>query len=529
MTMHLRSTLTRTKGPFVSLVPGAVRMYTCGPTVYRYAHIGNLRSYLFADLLRRALLARGFDVLHVKNITDVGHLRDERFDRGEDKMLVAAKLEAKSPEEIARFYEATFHADEALVNILPAHVFPRATDHIPEMIAMVERLQDAGFAYAVQGNVYYDVSRFPGYGSLSGNTLDELRAGHRGEIEADKRDPADFALWKRAGEGRLAKWPTRRWGEGFPGWHIECSAMATKYLGEQFDIHTGGIDNVFPHHEDEIAQSQALTGVLPARYWVHGEHLLVAGRKMAKSAGNFQRITELAEQGIEPLAFRLLCLTSHYRAKMNVSDESLRGAQAGLASLRARARAIGREAGSSAAGGLAAGGLAGPTGGVAPGTPGPDGVVPPGKGTANPAALSAPARALFERWTAAVDDDLDLPKGLAIVREAAKASHLPAAERRWLLLEADRVLGLDLAREINAGAAAAATAARDSGDQSPGTPPDAPLPAGAAALLAERAAARTGKDWPRSDALRTELAAIGVDVVDRPGGAQEWRVRDDVT
>jgi cysteinyl-tRNA synthetase len=521
MTMHLRSTLTRTKEPFASLVPGAVRMYTCGPTVYRYAHIGNLRSYLLADLLRRALLARGFDVLHVKNITDVGHLRDERFDRGEDKMLVAAKLEAKSPEEIARFYEATFHADEALVNILPAHVFPRATDHIDEMIAMVERLEDAGFAYAVQGNVYYDVSRFPGYGALSGNTLDELRAGHRGEIEADKRDPADFALWKRAGEGRLAKWPTRRWGEGFPGWHIECSAMATKYLGEQFDIHTGGIDNVFPHHEDEIAQSQALTGVLPARYWVHGEHLLVAGRKMAKSAGNFQRITELAEQGIEPLAFRLLCLTSHYRAKMNVSDESLRGAQAGLASLRARARAIGRDAGSSAAGGLAA-----PGGGVAPGAPGPDGVVPPGMGTANPAALSAPARALFERWTAAVDDDLDLPKGLAIVREAAKASHLPAAERRWLLLEADRVLGLDLAREIEVGAA---TAARDSGDQSPGSAPDAPLPAGAAALLAERAAARTGKDWPRSDALRAELAAIGVDVVDRPGGAQEWRVRDDVS
>jgi cysteinyl-tRNA synthetase len=452
----------------------------------------------------------------VKNITDVGHLRDERFDRGEDKMLVAAKLEAKSPEEIARFYEATFHADEALVNILPAHVFPRATEHIDEMIAMIERLEDAGFAYAVEGNVYYKVARFPGYGALSGNTLDELRAGHRGEIEADKRDPADFALWKRAGEGRLVKWPTRRWGEGFPGWHIECSAMATKYLGQQFDIHTGGIDNVFPHHEDEIAQSQALTGVLPARYWVHGELLLMAGRKMAKSAGNFQRITELAEQGIEPLAFRLLCLTSYYRAKMNVSAESLRGAQAGLASLRARARAIGRDAATSAA----------PGGNVSAGHPGPDGVVPPGIGMANPAALSAPARDLFERWTAAVDDDLDLPKGLAIVREAAKASDLPAAERRWLLLEADRVLGLDLAREINAGAAAAG---REAGEQPPGTAPDAPLPPGAAALLAERAAARAARDWGRSDALRAELVAIGVVVIDRPGGVQSTRVGDDVT
>lgn len=509
MTLRLRNTLTRTVDEVVPLEPGRIRMYTCGPTVYRYAHIGNLRSYLLADLIRRALLARGVDVFQVKNITDVGHLRDDQFDRGEDKMLVQARLEDKSPEEIARFYEATFHEDERAANILPAHLFPRATDHIGEMVAMTERLVDAGFAYGTEGNVYFSVVAFPGYGKLSGNTLDELRAGHRGEVEPDKRDPADFALWKHAGERRLMRWPTARWGAGYPGWHIECSAMATKYLGEQFDIHTGGIDNVFPHHEDEIAQSEALSGLVPARHWVHGGHLLMAGHRMAKSAGNFLRITEL-EEGVEPLAFRLLCLTSRYPAKINVSDESLRGAQAGLESLRARARAIGREAGVAA----------GPGGLVAAGVPGADGVVPPGVGVADPAELGAAGRVAFERWTAAVDDDLDLPRGVAVVREAVRDGSIPAAERRWLILEMDRVLGLDLAREVETGATEVATG------RATAAPDLDALPAGAAELLRQRADARAAKDWARADALRAALADLDVQVVDRPGGAQDWLIRE---
>ena len=300
MTLRLRNTLSRTVEPVEPLETGRVRMYTCGPTVYRYAHVGNLRSYLLADLIRRVLLYHGIDVFHVKNITDVGHLRDERFDRGEDRMLVAAGLESKSTAEIADAYEAAFHADEAAVNILPAHVFPRATEHIPEMVELAEALVDAGHAYVSDaGNVYYAVGSFPGYGRLSGNSLDDLRAGHRGEVEDDKRDPADFALWKAAGEGRLLRWPSP-WGDGFPGWHLECSAMAMKHLGPRFEIHTGGIDNVFPHHEDEIAQSAPLVGGPPATLWVHGEHLLMSGKKMAKSAGNFQRVTELAERGVEP-------------------------------------------------------------------------------------------------------------------------------------------------------------------------------------------------------------------------------------
>ncbi len=342
MTLSLRDTLTRSVRPVEPLEPGRVRMYTCGPTVYRFAHVGNLRSNLLADLIRRVLLYHGIEVFHVKNITDVGHLRDERFDRGEDRMLVQAGLEHKTPAEIAAAYEAAFHADEALVDILPANVFPRATEHIAEMVELAERLEDAGHAYASpEGNLYYSVASFPDYGRLSGNTLDELRAGHRGEIEPDKRDSADFALWKAAGEGRLLKWPTPRWGEGYPGWHLECSAMAMRYLGDRFDIHTGGIDNVFPHHEDEIAQSAPFVGGVPANHWVHGEFLLMSGKKMAKSAGNFQRVTELIDRGIDPLAFRYLVLTSRYAHKLDYSDESIDGAAAALTSLRARLRALG--------------------------------------------------------------------------------------------------------------------------------------------------------------------------------------------
>jgi cysteinyl-tRNA synthetase len=510
VTLRLRNTLTRTVEPVVPLEPGRVRMYTCGPTVYRYAHVGNLRSYLLADLIRRVLLYHGIDVLHVKNITDVGHLRDERFDRGEDRMLVSAGLENKSTAEIADAYEAAFHADEALVNILPAHVFPRATEHIPEMLAVAEALEDAGHAYeSPTGNVYYSVSSFPGYGQLSGNTLEDLRAGHRGEVEADKRDPADFALWKAAGEGRSLKWPTNRWGEGYPGWHLECSAMARRYLGDRFDLHTGGIDNVFPHHEDEIAQSAPLVGGPPAAIWVHGEFLLMAGRKMAKSAGNFQRVTELAERGLDPLAFRYLTLTSRYGRKLNYSDESLDAAAAGLASLRSRLAALGRPPvdGPWAAPPVLVAGAAGdrPAGTA-------EGVAGFGDGSGyeiadrahRPAAPLSPAgRDLHDRFVAALDDDLDLPGALACVREMLRAD-LPPDERRWLVLDADAVLGLDLHRAWEA----------------PGSAADAPdVPAEVAALIADRGAARAARDYARADELRAQLSDLGWDVVDGPDGS----------
>ena len=516
VTLHLRDTLSRSIRPVEPIEPGHVRMYTCGPTVYRYAHVGNLRTYLLADLIRRALMYHGLTVLHVKNITDVGHLRDERFDRGEDRMLVQAGLEDRTPAEIAAAYEAAFHADEAAVNILSAHVFPRATEHIPEMIELAERLEDAGFAYASSaGNVYYAVGAFDGYGRLSGNSLDDLRAGHRGEVEPDKRDPADFALWKTAGEGRILKWPTTRWGDGYPGWHLECSAMSMRYLGEQFDIHTGGIDNVFPHHEDEIAQSAPIVGGPPANHWVHGEFLLMSGKKMAKSAGNFQRVTELADRGIEPLALRYLALTSRYGHKLEYTDASIEAAAAALGSLRARLHALGPppDDGAWAAPTAIRAGAAGdrPEGiaeGVAGHVGGDASSASPSAGDrahAPAAPLSAAGRGLHERFAAAVDDDLDMPAALVIVREILR-SELPADERRWLVLDADAVLGLDLHRAWD----------------EPATGEGA-VPAEVDALLAARGEARSSRDFSRADALRAEIEGLGWEVTDGPDGSTVTR------
>ncbi|MFL5724490.1 MAG: cysteine--tRNA ligase [Chloroflexota bacterium] len=516
MTLRLRNTLTRRVEDVEPLEPGRVRMYTCGPTVYRFAHVGNLRSNLLADLIRRVLLYHGIDVVHVKNITDVGHLRDEGFDRGADPMLVAAGLEDKTPAEIADAYEAAFHADEAAVNILPAHVFPRATEHIPEMVALAEGLEDAGFAYTTSdGNLYYDVGRFPGYGQLSGNTLADLRAGHRGDVEPDKRDPADFALWKSAGPGRLLKWPTARWGDGFPGWHLECSAMAMRYLGPRFDIHTGGIDNVFPHHEDESAQSAPIVGGPPARLWVHGEFLNVGGRKMAKSAGNIERIADVAARGIDPLAFRYLCLTSRYRHKLEYTDESLAAAAAGLASLRAAISALGPapSVGPWAAPAplLAGRAAARPEGTSAAVAGNGDGSAPAlaDRAHGRSAPFSPGGRRLHDRFVAALDDDLDLPSALAVVREAVR-SDLPADERRWIALDADFVLGLDLHRAVGAATAAPVETAE--------------LPESIAALVAERADARDRRDFATSDDLRDRLSELGYDVVDSRSG-QEVRAR----
>jgi cysteinyl-tRNA synthetase len=510
VTLRLRDTLTRRIKAVEPLEPGRVRIYTCGPTVYRYAHVGNLRSNLLADLIRRALLYHGIDVFHVKNITDVGHLRDEGFDRGQDPMLVQAGLESRTPAEIAAAYEAAFHADEAAVNILSAHVFPRATEHIPEMLALAEALEDMGNAYATpEGNVYFEVGRSEGYGQLSGNTLTELRAGHRGVVEPDKHDPADFALWKAAGPGRLLKWPTTRWGEGFPGWHLECSAMAMRYLGPQFDIHTGGIDNVFPHHEDEIAQSSAITGVVPARLWVHGEFLLMDGKKMAKSAGNFQRVTELVDRGLDPLAFRYLALTSRYSRKLEYSDRSLGAAAAALDSLRAGVRALGPapDDGPWAAPAPLRAGTAGDRPeGIATGVAGHGGEGEVGFETADRAGapvapLSTEGGALHDRFVAAIDDDLDLPVALALLREILRAS-LSDDERRWLILDADQVLGLDLDRVWAA----------------PDRPDAHAVPAEVTALVEARENARAARDWPRADALRAESRALGWEIIDHPDG-----------
>jgi cysteinyl-tRNA synthetase len=462
--IRLHNTLTRRTEPLVPLEPGRVGIYTCGSTVYKYAHIGNLRTYLFGDLLHRTLEYLGYEVRYVKNITDVGHMRDDQLDaiEGEDKIEFAAETEGKSPMEIADFYTEAWLEDEALLNIVRADVMPRATEHIGEMVSLTERLLESGLAYEVDGTIYYDVSEFPSYGQLSGQKVEETHAGHRVEVEPDKRDAADFALWKRAGERRLMKWPSP-WGDGFPGWHIECSAMSLKHLGERFDVHTGGIDLKFPHHEDEIAQSEGALGHPVVTVWMHGEFLTMDDAKMAKSKGNIIRVAELPDLGYEPLAFRYLALTAHYRSKLDFTDEAMHAATSGLARLR-RAAA------------------------------GPD----------EPVDLSKEPMAGYRlRFTDAVADDLGTPRALAIAHEVAADASLTDAQRRAVLLDFDQVLGLSLERAAEL---------------------EAPLPEGAGELLERRAAARAARDFAASDALRDELAALGVEVRDTPEG-QETSVR----
>ena len=379
---------------------GGVRIYSCGPTVYRSVHVGNLRTFMFADILCRALDYLGLPATQVMNITDVGHLTDDTFDRGEDKMLVSARLEKRSPQEIAAYYTQAFMEDAARVNIRPAARYPRASDYIPQMQEIITRLIEKGHAYVVEGTVYYDIASFDSYGKLSHNSTAKLLAGTRGEVDPRKRNPGDFTLWKAAGEHRLQVWPSP-WGDGFPGWHIECSAMSMALLGDRFDIHTGGTDNVFPHHEAEIAQSEGVTGRPVVGVWMHGGHLLLAGARMAKSAGNFFRITELEERGFDPLAFRYLMLQAKYRTKLNFSTEGLAGADHALNQLRQRVAEW------------------------APGEVGPSGD--------------------YEaRFRAALENDLDLPAAMALVSKLTRSDVAPGT-KALLLVEWDRVFGLNLA------------------------------------------------------------------------------------
>jgi cysteinyl-tRNA synthetase len=300
-------------------------MYSCGPTVYGYIHIGNIRAYLLSDITRRYLEYIGYEVRLIKNITDVGHLTGDdvaQGDSGEDKMLKAALKEKKTPEEIARFYEDYFKQVEKEINILPAHFFPRATAHVPQMIKIVEGLIEKGFAYEKNGNVFFDVTKFPEYGKLSGNTLENLKIGARLEEHPDKKNPWDFALWLKAPSDHLMKWPSP-WSVGYPGWHIECSAMSTEYLGNTIDIHTGAEDNIFPHHEAEIAQTECYTGATFVRYWLHLRHLLVEGQKMAKSKGTMYTLEDIKEKGFSAMDLRLLFLSSHYRSRLDFSFDAL--------------------------------------------------------------------------------------------------------------------------------------------------------------------------------------------------------------
>ena len=319
--MKLYNTLTRKKEEFKPINGNTVRMYSCGPTVYNYAHIGNLRTYVFMDLLRRVLKYEGYKLKGVMNITDVGHLMADSDD-GEDKMAKSAREQNKDPYEIAEFYTNVFFKDFEKLNIGKPEVVCKATDHINEMIDYVVGLCEKGYGYETSDGIYYDIEKFSDYGCLSGNSLDDLKAGARIEVNDEKRSPYDFAIWKKAPKEHLMQWPSP-WGQGYPGWHIECSAMSKKYLGEEFDIHTGGVDHIPIHHENEIAQSKGLTGKNPAKFWVHGEFMLVDGGKMSKSLGNTYTIEQLEKMGYSPMVFRYFCLNAHYRKKLNFTFETM--------------------------------------------------------------------------------------------------------------------------------------------------------------------------------------------------------------
>ena len=459
MIVRLYDSLTR-ELHHVSPVDGeTVKIYSCGPTVYRYIHIGNMRSFMLGDLIRRALQLEGQPVRWIMNITDVGHMTDEVSDTGRDKMELAEADEGLSAAEIAQKYTDAFLEDSDLVGIRRADLYPRATDHIDEMIKIIQTLIEKGHAYEVDGTVYYDVTSFPGYGKLSGNTLAQLRAGHRQELEVDpaKRHSEDFALWKKAGPNRALKWPSP-WGDGYPGWHIECSAMSMKHLGERFDIHTGGNDNKFPHHEDEIAQSEAAVGHQVVSTWVHGGFLRMGKVKMAKSAGNILRVTDLAAGGVDPLAFRLLCFGTRYRREMNFDRDALEGQNRRLTELRRR---------------------------MADWAPAADERSDAGQG-------------LDARFRAAVADDLDLPRALVVLNETVSAA-IQDGEKYALLAAWDALLGLDLERDAR-------------------TRWEAPQEV--LALIAERDAARAAKDFARSDEIRDRLQAMRLEVMDTPEGTK---------
>ncbi len=467
--VYLYNTLSKRKNQFQPLHPPKVGIYSCGPTVYKDIHIGNLRTFTMTDWLRRMLEYNGYDVYLVRNITDVGHLHEvDHAEGGQDKLEQEARKTGRSAYEIAAHYTEQYMRDSLEMNILPPHLSPRATDHIAEMITMTQELLEHDLAYIADGNVYYDVSHFPTYGALSGNTVENLREGGHGrqqmEIAEDKAAPEDFALWKRGEATRQMNWESP-WGSGFPGWHIECSAMATKYLGEQFDIHTGGIDLVFPHHEDEIAQSQGSSGKQPVQVWVHGEFLDLGSSKMSRSVGNVVLLSTLKEWGFDAMAFRYLMLMTHYRSKLGFSEEALTAAQNGLNHLRADIAEL------------------------------------PASDTSAPqSGWSAEADKLHEAFHEAINNDLDLPVALSITREAARTNKIEAAERRRLVLDFDRVLGLHL-HEVA---------------------PKAPvvLSNEVIELVQQRDAARAARNWRESDRLRDQLKAMGFEVRDTPQGTQ---------
>jgi cysteinyl-tRNA synthetase len=470
--IYLTNSLTKKKEKFSSITPNKVGMYTCGFTVYDYPQIGNWRKYTTDDVLRRTLQFNGYEVTHVQNVTDVGHLVSDE-DSGEDKLEKGARKQGKDPWEVAKFFTDNFIASMPKLNLLMPTFMPKATEHIPEQIQLIETLITKGFAYDTPEAVYFDTQKFPGYGEMFGQKLQDKKTQREDVVTGEfKKNQIDFALWvKRVGihKDHIMHWESP-WGDGFPGWHIECSAMSMKYLGEQFDIHTGGEDHMAIHHPNEIAQSEAATGKHPfVKYWLHYAFLLVDGRKMSKSLENFYTIEDVEKKSIEPLALRYLYLTAHYRDPLNFTWESLQAAQNGLNNLRQLVLAA--------------------------------------KTQTDRTVLSnekeSKVHDYSERFTKAINDDLNTSAALAVLWEALK-SNIPSEDKYDLAMSFDEVLGLKLGEVSNF--------------QFPISNEE--MPEEIQGLLKEREEARANKDFGKSDELRSKIYDLGYEVLDTSEGKQ---------
>ena len=462
--LKLFNTLSRKKETFKPITAGLVKLYTCGPTVYNFAHIGNLRTYLFEDFLKRVLLYNNLRVQHVMNITDVGHLTSDA-DTGEEKMELASKREGKSAWELAEKYTKAFKRDLERLHILHPNIWSKATDHIKEQIELVSKLEEKGYTYVIpEDGVYFDTSKFKKYGKLAKLKIKGIKAGARVALSEGKRNQTDFAIWKFSPKDkkRQMEWESP-WGKGFPGWHIECSAMSMKYLGNRFDIHCGAVDLIGTHHSNEIAQSESVTGKKWVNTWMHGEFLLVSKGKMAKSAGTFITLQDLMDKGYDPLDYRYFDLGSHYRSKLNFSDEALDGARNALKALKEKVREF-RE-----------------------------------KHTKQSGPSYNKHKADF---LDAINDDLNTPVALRVMWAVVRDNDLGTHERLELLQDFDRVLGLGIADWVKETAV--------------------PLAPKLQKLVDDREKARKDKDYARSDEIRKQLLKEGIYVEDTPDG-QKWK------
>lgn len=459
MDLEFFNTLSRKKEKFVPIKKGEVGIYSCGPTVYNYAHIGNLRAYVFADTLKRALEFNGYNVKQIINITDVGHLASDE-DEGEDKLEKGAKREGKSVWDIAKFYEEAFYEDLKKLNIDPASVYPKATEHISEMIEIIKKLEEKGYTYVAGGNVYFDTTKFSNYGKLAQLNLDPKALKSRVEIDSNKKNPFDFVLWftnyKYASHEMLWDSP---WGKGFPGWHIECSAMATKYLGENIDIHTGGIDHIPVHHSNEIAQSEAALGHKWVNYWMHNDFLIEKeGEKMAKSKGDFFRLQTILDKNYSPLDFRYYLLTGHYRSKLQFSWEALDSARNSLKRAKRKMTEITKD-------------------------------------NSGQISDNSKSQKYLNEFTEAINDDLNTAIALSIMWKTIDAEELDDTEKIELMKKYDKVFGLDLLKEEVS-----------------------EIPKEITELAEKRLLARKKGNWDESDKLRDRIGDRGYEIKDVTGG-----------